>query len=237
MTVVSGGKAVYGVAVGILMLEARFPRIPGDMGHAQTWPFPVHYKVVPQASPERVVRQRGAGLLDSFVEAGRELVARGADGITTNCGFLSLFQAELAVALSVPVAASALMQAPLVQKILPPGRKVGILTISSETLSEDHLIAAGADPDTPVMGTDAGQEFSRVILGDAAELNVALARQDNVDAARRLVETHPEVGAIVLECTNMVPYAGAIHAATQRPVFSIYSFVTWFQSSLQPRGF
>ena len=41
-----GGKAVYGAAVGILMLEARFPRIPGDVGNAATWPFPVLYKVI-----------------------------------------------------------------------------------------------------------------------------------------------------------------------------------------------
>ena len=93
-----GGKAVYGAALGILMLEARFPRIPGDVGHAGTWPFPVLYKVVPGASPERVVRRRAEGLLEAFIAGARELVALGADGITTNCGFLSLFQRELAAA-------------------------------------------------------------------------------------------------------------------------------------------
>ena len=50
---VKGGKALYGASVGILMLDAEFPRIIGDMGNAQTWPFPVHYKIVRQASPER----------------------------------------------------------------------------------------------------------------------------------------------------------------------------------------
>ena len=34
---VQGGKTIYGASVGILMLEARFPRIPGDMGNAATW--------------------------------------------------------------------------------------------------------------------------------------------------------------------------------------------------------
>jgi hypothetical protein len=113
---VKGGKAVYGAAVGILMLEARFPRIPGDVGNAATWPFPVLYKVVRGASPERVVRQRAEGLREGFVEAGRELVAEGADGIVTNCGFLSLFQDDLAAACGVPVATSALMQAPLIAR-------------------------------------------------------------------------------------------------------------------------
>ena len=86
---VQGGKALYGASVGILMLEARFPRIPGDMGNAGTWDFPVHYRIVRNASPDRVVRQGSAGLLDDFIEAARGLVADGVDGITTNCGFLS----------------------------------------------------------------------------------------------------------------------------------------------------
>src|SRR5687767_3016513 len=117
--IATGGKAVYGAAVGILMLEARFPRIPGDLGNATTWPFPVLYKVVRGASPDRVVHKRAEGLLDAFVAAGRELVTDGADGLVTNCGFLSLFQDDLAAACGVPVAASALMQAPLIGRLLP----------------------------------------------------------------------------------------------------------------------
>lgn len=38
--IASGGKALYGAPLGILMLEAKFPRIPGDMSNAITWPFP-----------------------------------------------------------------------------------------------------------------------------------------------------------------------------------------------------
>src|SRR4029079_5040073 len=88
-----GGKALYGAPLGILMLEARFPRIPGDMGNATTWPFPALYRVGRRASPERVVLNAAAGLLDDFLAAAAELVADGAEAITTNCGFLSLFQA------------------------------------------------------------------------------------------------------------------------------------------------
>ncbi len=232
-----GGKAVYGAAVGILMLEARFPRIPGDMGNALTWPFPVHYRVVRGASPERVVRRQADGLLQAFIAAGRDLVADGADGITTNCGFLSLFQAELSAALEVPVAASALMQAPLIAALLPPGQKVGVLTISAETLTPEHLAAAGVADGTPVVGTEGGRELSRAILGNELELDVAAARLDMLDAARRLVSDHPETGAILLECTNMVPYAADVRAATGLPVYSIYSFIQWFQAGLLPCRF
>lgn len=230
-----GGKAVYGASVGILMLEARFPRIPGDMGNALTWPFPVHYRIVRGASPDRVVRRRAEGLLDDFITAARELVADGVDGITTNCGFLSLFQEELAAAAGVPVATSSLMQAPLIQATLPPGKRVGILTISASTLTEEHLRKAGVPEGTPIVGTDTGQEFSRVILNNEESMDVAAARQDLVAAGRELVDGHPDVGAILMECTNMVPYAADVAKGTGLPVFSIYSFVTWFQSALRPR--
>lgn len=235
--VARGGKTVFGAAVGILMLETRFPRIPGDIGHAMTWPFPVMYAVVPGASPERVVHRRAEGLLEPFIEAGRGLVAQGADGITTNCGFLSLFQAELAAALAVPVASSSLMQAPMIQATLPPGRRLGILTIARDSLSADHLAAAGVAPDTPIAGTEGGREFSRAILGDELELDVAAARADLLDAGEALLEENPDLGAILLECTNMVPYAADLRERFGLPVYSIYSFVQWFQAGLLPRRF
>ena len=130
MSVITGGKTVYGATVGILMLETRFPRPPGDMGNAGTWPFPVHYRVVRGATPDNVVRGDPRALLDHFIEAGRDLVAMGCDGITTNCGFLALVQAELSEALAVPVATSSLMQVPQVNATLPPGQRVGVLTSS-----------------------------------------------------------------------------------------------------------
>src|SRR6516225_2292766 len=149
-----GGKGLYGARVGILMLETRFPRIPGDMGNAETWPFPVLYKVVPGASPRRVVCDKAEGLLDEFLDAASELVRLGADGITTTCGFLSLFQRQIAGHVGVPVATSSLMQIPVVERVLPPDKRVGILTVSAANLSEQHLLAAGADPATPVIGTE-----------------------------------------------------------------------------------
>ena len=236
-SVQSGGKSVYGASVGILMLETRFPRIPGDVGNAATWSFPVLYRIVPDASPDRVVRRGATGLLDAFVEAGKELVRVGADGLTTSCGFLALQQPELARACRVPVATSSLMQVTPVEALLPPGKRAGILTISKDSLTEDHLALSGAPLDAPVAGTDDGREFTRVILDDEPALDVDLAREDVVDAARRLVGDHPEVGAIVLECTNMCPYSADVAEAVGLPVYDFVSFVTWFQSGLRPRRF
>jgi hypothetical protein len=232
-----GGKAIYGARVGILMLEARFPRIPGDMGNGETWPFPVLYKVVPGASPRRVVCDKAQGLLAEFLAAADELVRLGADGITTTCGFLSLYQREIAAHVGVPVATSSLMQIPFIERVLPPDKRVGVLTISAASLTEEHLRAAGADPATPVVGTDDGSEFTRVIINDEQRLDVAAAERDILTAGDTLVASHQGIGAVLLECTNMVPYARALSERLRLPVFSIYTFVTWFQSGLVPRDF
>lgn len=233
--IAQGGRQVYGAPIGILMLEARFPRIPGDMGNAATWPFPVLYRVVEGASPDLVVRRGAAGMLEPFVEAGRALIRQGAEAVTTNCGFLALFQAELSEALGVPVATSSLMQVPMVQALLPPGRRVGVLTVSAESLTAEHLARAGCPADLPVVGTEGGAEFTRVLLGDEPRLDVEAARADLVAAGRRLVGRHPELAAIVLECTNMPPYARDVALATGLPVFSMVDYVCWLQSGLRPR--
>jgi hypothetical protein len=233
-----GGKAVYGAPLGILMLEARFPRIPGDMGNATTWPFPVLYRVVRWATPQRVVLDGAAGLLDDFLEAAAELVAQGAAAITTNCGFLSLFQAELAAHVRVPVATSALIQVPWVQALLPPGRRVGIITVSAASLTPRHLAAAGVPPDTPFVGTENGREFYRVLIrGEKQDMDVALAAADILEAGRTLVARHADIGAVVLECTNMPPYAFALREALDLPVYDIYSLITWLHAGLRPREF
>jgi Asp/Glu/hydantoin racemase len=236
--IASGGKAIYGAPLGILMLEARFPRIPGDMGNGTTWPFPVLFRVVRGADPERVVLQGARGLLPDFIAAARDLVDLGAEAITTNCGFLSLFQRELAEAVNVPVATSSLMQVPWVQATLPPGQRVGVITVSRGSLTDAHLDAAGVPRDVPVVGTEGGREFFRVLIkAEKTDMDVALAEADIVAAGRDLVARHPEVGAIVLECTNMPPYAAALREAVGLPVYDIYSMITWFHAGLRPRRF
>ena len=234
---VSGGKSIYGARIGILMLEAQFPRIPGDMGNAETWPFPVLYKIVRGATPDRVVRKNAEGTLDRFIAAAEELVSDGADAITTNCGFLSIFQKELSAAVRVPVLTSSLMQVSTVNMLLPDSKKAGILTISKSTLSDVHLRAANVPSDTPIGTTEDGAEFSRVILNDELQLNIELAKLDNINAALKMKTDHPDLGAIILECTNMSPYAEAIQEAVELPVYSIVNFVEWLHAGLKPKRF
>lgn len=237
-SIARGGKSIYGAPLGILMLEARFPRIFGDMGNGETWPFPVLFRVVRGASPERVVLNGAQGTLDAFIEAAKDLVDLGAEAITTNCGFLALFQRELAEAVQVPVATSSLMQVPWVQATLPPGKRVGVVTVSKKSLTPAHLAGAGVPLDTPIVGTEGGREFFRVLITSAKQdMDVELAKQDILDAGRELVRNHPDIGAIVLECTNMPPYAAALADEVGLPVFDIYSMINWFHLGLRPRRF
>ena len=231
---VRGGFNQYGYTIGILALDTRFPRVPGDIGNAATFPFPVRYHRVTGASPDLVVRRGAAGLLPAFVEGARTLEREGVGAITTSCGFLVTYQRELAGAVRVPVFTSSLLLVPLVHRLLAPGRRVGIITVSAASLSPAHLATAGVGPEVPlaVAGLDGEKEFTRVLLGDEMELDVELAREEHVRVARRLVSEHPDVGAIVLECTNMPPYTADIQRETGRPVFDITTLIRMAHDAL-----
>lgn len=232
-----GGKSVYGARLGILILDAKVPRIPGDVGNSRTWPFPVMYKLVRGATARRVIHDAASGLLQTFLDAAKELEEAGVAGIATTGGYMSIFQKEIAAHVNIPVATSSLMQIPLVQNLLPPSKRVGVLTVHAPRLTPVHLVGAGAAPDTPVFGTENGRELSRVLIGNEEKLDCALAEEDMLDAAATMLKAHPEVGAIVLECHNMAPYSRAVARRFSIPVFDVYSFLTWFHAGLAPRSF
>jgi hypothetical protein len=231
---VQGGQNLYGFTVGILTLDTRFPRIPGDMGNATTFDFPVRYHRVRGALPDRVVRKGARDLLPAFIEGARFLETEGVRAISTNCGFLAKFQRELGAAVRIPVFTSSLLLVPLVHRMLPPGRAVGILTVDAPSLTPDHLSGAGIAPDLPIVitGLEGEKEFSRVLLDDLLTLDLEAAREEHVRVARRLAAENPEVGAIVLECTNMPPYRADVQRATGLPVFDIVSLVRMVHDAL-----
>jgi len=236
---VRGGRNVYGYSIGVLMLDTVFPRIPGDIGHAGTFPFPVLYHRVRQAFPARVVREADPALLDGFIDGARALEAAGVLAVTTGCGFLSMFQRQLAEAVRIPVFTSALLMVPMVARMLGPDRAVGVLTVDSGALGPRHLAEMGITEEVPVVvaGLEKGHAFTPVLLDNELELDVEAARREHVEAARDLIERHPEVGAIVLECTNMPPYAAAIRQVTGLPVFDIVSLIRMMHAALVPADY
>ena len=212
-------------ALGVVMLDTRFPRLPGDIGNPATFSFPVRYRVVAGASPSRVVIAADRSLLGPFIAAAQALEAEGCAAIATSCGFLALFQRELQAGVGVPVWTSSLLLLPELQAALPAGRRVGVVTADAVSLTAAHLAAAGAVEDTPVEGLSPDSPFHATLLDNRPELDAGLADAATVAAALRLANRVPELGAIVLECTNMPPYAEAVRVATGLPVYDITTLI------------
>lgn len=206
--------------LGILMLQTRFPRPLGDIGHAGSFRFPVRYAVVPGATPSAVVHGQDAALLAPFIEAGLALVAQGATALSTSCGFLARWQRELQAALPVPVWSSSLMKLAELR-----GQRCGVITIDAAALMPGHFDAVAADPSTPVEGITPGSPLQRTLLMDLPTLDDADAQAQVLTAAVRLLQRAPEVDALLLECTNLPPYAAVLRQATGLPVHDIVSFL------------
>jgi len=231
--IVKGGKNIYGIIIGILMLETIFPRIPGELGNATSFHYPVRYHIVKGASPNRVVREKDPALLEPFIKGAQELEKFGVKAITTNCGFLAQFQPEIANAVNIPFFSSSLMQIPMVYRMLRRDQKVGVLTVNSISLTPDLFKKVGVEGiPLVVKGLENEKEFTHVMLDNIIEMDVDKARDENVKVAKEIIKENPDVGAIVLECTNMPPYGKAIQEAIQLPVFDIFTLTDMIYNSL-----
>jgi hypothetical protein len=211
--------------LGVLMLDTRFRRFVGDIGNPESYREPVLFEVVRGATVDKVVPAKAPPLIDDFVAAGERLIARGANAITTGCGFLVLNQAELAARLKVPVATSALLLIPSLLKLLPAGKRLGVLTFSARDLTPAHFVAAGAPEDTPVEGVAQDGTFRKAIYEQPCEDSVAAREAEVVAAARRLIARHKDIGAILFECTNFPPHRAAVAAATGLPIYDVFTLI------------
>jgi len=226
--VLKGGRTLYGLALGVLMLDTRFPRLPGDVGNAETWPFPAHYAVVKGADPSRIMgRDPDPALLAPFIDAARDLERLGVRAITTSCGFLAIFQKELQAALSVPMLSSALLQVPFASRVIGPGKRVGILT-ERPNLTERHFKGVGwsaNDIPVSVIAMPDGAVFPTVFIDNQPTADVAVLEREMIELATRAAREHPDIGALVLECTNFVPVSQAMRRANGLPVYGQYKLV------------
>lgn len=223
--------------LGIMQLDTRFPRIPGDIGNPESYDFPVKIKIVSGASVQRVVVEGDPALLTPFLEAARELEAEGVFAITTSCGFLAPFQQEIAAAVNVPVFLSSLIQIPLAY-MMTQGR-IGIVTANGESLLERHFRGAGVSESIPlaIRGLHDKPSFTKTILEDTEAINPKQIEQEVLEAAQELVATYPDIGAFVFECHNLAPYAPAVVEAVKKPVFDIIAFAHWVYGTVAKREF
>jgi len=217
--------------LGIVMLDTVFPRPVGDIGNPATFPFPTRHLKVPKASPEKVIIGQASGLVDDFVSAARQLEAEGCRAIVTSCGFLALHQKTIADAVNIPFASSSLCWLPTLYHAFGGAQYVGILTASAANLGAAHLSALGGSMDSPIAGMPADSEFARVILRDAPHGDMDAIHADMVAAADKLVADHPQLRAILLECTNMPPCAATIAQRTGRPVFDLVGLARLMMSA------
>jgi len=211
------------------MLDTTFPRVRGDVGNAATWPsFDVDFEVVRGVGVDDAVRTRDPrGYEQPFIAAARRLEQRGANLITTSCGFLILLQQRLRESVGVPVLASSLLQVPWAFSALDSSAKIGIMTFEKASLSDEHLGAAGIDSSRVAIAGLDGTPFHTTIREDLGTFDEARAREDHVRVAERLQADYPGIRTIVFECHNMPPYAAAVRDATGLPVFDVTTLIDW----------
>ena len=235
----SKSRSWDGESIGILILDAAYPCIPGNVGNATTYDFPVRYKEVRGSSIERLLNERDPSLLDPFIQGAKELEAEGVRAITGACGFMALFQPQVAAAVGVPVFLSSLLQVPFIHQTLKPGQKIGVVTANKSVLTDEHFRNVGIAPDTPmaVYGMEDQDEFRSSVLEEKGTLDSAKVEAEIVGVVDRMTRENPEVAAIVLECSDLPPYAAAVHAHTGLPVFDFITMIRYVHSALTPRPY
>ena len=218
----------YGHAIGILLLDYRGPFIPGDVGNATTYGYPVLYKLVKGLTLDRALAGDPT-CAEPIVEAAKELEQFGVRGISSDCGFLIQYQAAVQAAVRVPVFMSSILQIPFLAQALG-GRTDGCLTASGERLTEHVLGLAGVMPGTrlAIRSMEAEPHFKEAILEECGYLDSDRLQEECVRAARQLQAEVPDLGALVLECSLMPPYARAIQEATGLPTFDFVTMIDYY---------
>lgn len=223
------GRDIYGAPVGIIVMDCLIPYPPGTPGNPSTFGFPVLYEIVRGATMESLIYTPDAGLAEHFLEAGRRLVRQGVRAVFGNCGFMILFQERMATELPVPVFMSSLLQLPFVARGLSSGQSVGIISASGASLTPRHMEIAcgGADVAFHIAGLEGRPAFKAAIHDQCGDLDFNAVEAEVVSVARDLVAAHPEIGAILLECTDLPPYAHAVQEATGLPVFDASTLINY----------
>ena len=231
------GQHVTGNAIGILVLALAYPLLPGNVANASSYHFPVLFKVLAGTSIPQILRADPA-LLDSVIEGGRELERQGVRAIVGACGYFANYQKAAAAALNVPTFLSSVVQIPIIRGALQPGQKVGVVCADIASLTSETLSQCGVDDlsSLVICGAQDLPEF-RNILECTGQLNSRKLELELVSHVKKMVGENPEIGAILLECSDMPPYAWAIQNATRLPVFDYITLINWVYGAVVRRPF
>jgi aspartate/glutamate racemase len=225
--------------MGILVLDEAIPRVPGSVGNAKTFSFPVRYKKILGATVGRLLGKHDTSMAPFFVEAARELQAEGVGAIAGSCGFMALFQQEVAEALEIPVFLSSLLQVPLMTRILGPHKKIGVITANAHALTPDVLKKVGVTAIMPLIirGLEKYPEAFSSLIEEKGSLDEDKMREEVLNVARAIMKEHQEIGGFLLECSELPPYSKAVQDATGLPVFDFVTLIYYIQTALSARTF
>lgn len=228
MTLYKGGQNICGATIGVLCLESYFPKPPGHIKNPSSLPFPVLYEIIDGVTVPDLLNNPTPDLLEPFLIGARKLEREGVRAITGSCGFLALFQKELAAAVNIPVFSSSLIQVPLAFQMTGASAPVGVLTADASALTDAHFKAIGAgDIPVVVQGLEDSTEFAEVILRyQRNAMDTDLIEAEVIDAARRLMDCAPNVRSLVLECTDLPPYASKLQQELQLPIYDLTTLAT-----------
>lgn len=228
----------YGYCIGILLLDYRGPFIPGDVGNASTYGYPVLFKTVPGATTARVFAA-DPELEPAVIKAAQELEAQGVKGISSDCGFFINYQGVVARAVNVPVAMSSLLQIAFVASFIGKKRPIGVITASARALSNRVLELAGVNESIQIVvrGMDDEPNFDKMVMKEGDELDSGKIEAETVAVARKMVKEHPDMGAIVLECSMLPPYSKAVQEATGLPVYDFINLIDYVKRGTHAKGY
>jgi len=227
-----------GFAVGILLLDYKGPFVPGDVGNATSYDFPVLYRTVPGATSARVFRA-DPELEPAVLEAALALEAQGVKGISSDCGYFVNYQDLVAKAVRVPVYLSSLLQLQFISATIDRKRPIGVICANAHALSNRVLELTGVDREREIVikGMQDEPVFGTSVTGGSAGLDPDVIEAEVVGVAKRMLRERPEVGAIVIECSMLPPYAKAVQDATGLPVFDFVTMIDYHQKAAHPRSY
>lgn len=215
----------YGYPIGLLLLDLVETHVPGDTAHAGTYDYPVLFKVVNEASVDRVTHGDRA-VEAALVKAARELERAGVRAISTNCGFMIHYQEAVRAAVRIPVFLSSLMQLPTISRCIAPDRTIGIMTAFKGRLTSEVLSLAGLPEgrDVEINSIETTREFTRMAVDD---LDTDAFEAQMVTAAEKIFSSGKDIGALLLECAVFTPYAAALQQRFGVPVFDFISLIDY----------
>jgi hypothetical protein len=228
-----GGKQLYGQPIGIVLLDVKYPLIPGNVGNASTYDFPVRIKIIRNLHDNPfppIYNESGNYTADviKFIVTIKELEEEGVRAIVASCGFFSLLQEIAVKEVGIPVFTSPLMFIPVIHRMIHPNKKIGIITASAQRLTRSYLEPVGVDEPTSLIieGLDDSKEFNEVIMqGQRDTLDINLLKNEVIHVAEKLIQHHPDIGAVLIECSDLPPFSADIQEAVRLPVFDYICFI------------